>query len=304
MSVRICPRCSTLIESASAIFCYNCGQELGHSGTSETTGKPKAIFSKPHEYVRKKGSSFYFFLFLIPILILFLVVSVFYLLAIRKSLQTPLLKPSSNEFVSTVSALPISPVKFGKYDFASIVPASASLYLEGNNLRLFLDKFLGSEDKKNVESKVGLNLDEVSSFFEPEFALVASPSSIALIGIGKDSDFLKERSLKLAREKIKSQVMDQYFVVSDSEPLLRDIQNTYKKISLSLTMTAKYQETVKHLPDLGQILIYSENLESTMFALKMYFGEKLRSPISFLSGTSFVITAGNGSTVIKGINGN
>lgn len=305
MSVRICPRCSTLIESASAIFCYSCGQELDRPGFSENSGKVSASSSaQPVRMTAKKSSGFYFFLAFVPALVSILFFSVYYLTILKNEPPKVLLKPSSNEFVSTVSALPISPFKFGDYNFASLTPAAADIYLEGSNVKLFLEKFLSPSDNNTLESKVGLNLDELSSFFEPGFALVEASSSAALIGLGKDMDFLKERSGKLSGEKLKSQVLDQYFVVSDSEALLKDITNAYKKIALPLSMTARYQETVRHLPVTGQLFIYSESLDFAISAFKIYFGEKLRLPVSSLSGTSFVVTAINGSTVIKGQNGN
>ena len=302
MSVRICPRCSTLIESKSAIFCYNCGQELNHTSVSGdavvSAGVPKAP--------KKSGgrTSLPVFIFLTFLLAVLLFGSLLYLQISRTKSSGALLRPSSNEFVSTVSALPVSPFSFGKQNFASLTPASVDLYLEGSNPELFLERVLSPANKKSLESKVGLNLDEMTSFFEGEFAYVESSGSAAMIGVGKDMDFLKDRAAKLSGESLKVQVLDQYFAVSNSDNLLKDIGAAYKKTTLPLSLTAKFQETLRHLPSAGQVLIYSENLDDALLAFRLYFGFKLDLAVSSLRGTSFVVNGISGSTVIKGLNAN
>lgn len=303
MSVRICPRCSTLIESQSAIFCYNCGQELNHAPASnDLVLTPQVDITAKKDTKRKSNIPILTFLTIFLAILLF--ISLVYLGAFRYKSNAPLLRPSSNEFVSTISALPISPFNFGKQNFASLTPVSIDLYLESSNPKLFLDRFLSTGDKKSLESKVGLNLDEMTSFFDPEFAYVESSGSAALAMVGKDLDFLKDRAAKLSGERLKIQLLDQYFIVSNSSSLLRDMENAYKKVALPLVLMSNFQETVRHLPGTGQVLIYSQSIESARSALSYYFGNRLNLAVSSLSGTSFVINGLSGSTVIRGLNAN
>jgi|GEM_PF-3753815 len=304
MSVRICPRCSTLIESRSAIFCYNCGQELSRASIPSGGLASASSYSKSSKKAISQRVTIFFLVLLTSVLTVLLFASFVYFGAFKTENYKAIIRPSSNEFVSTVSALPISPFGFGKQNFTSITPNSVDLYLESSNPKLFLERVLSAGDKKILESKVGLNLDEITSFFEPEFAYVESSSSAAVLGVGKDLEFLSNRSTKLSGEKVKTLVLDQFFIVSSSDDLLRGIENAYKKVTIPLSLTAKFQETVKHLPTSGQVLIYSESLDSTLAAFKYYFGSKLNLAVASLSGTSFVINGVSGSTVIKGLNAN
>lgn len=301
MSVRICPRCSTLIESRSAIFCYNCGQELARPDAGEALGvSAKGVLPRTSG-AEKPSVGINFFLLLVPFLIFILLFSVLYLRTRGNLVSSVLLKPTSNEFVSTISALPVSPVNFGKYNFGSLVPASAELYLESYNPKLFLEKLLDSQDQRDLESKVGLSLDEITSFVEPEFAFVESSSSAALIVVGKDLDFLNSRADKISDPKFKTLSVDSYFIISNSESFLREISLTQAKSVLSLASLAKFQESLKNLPKNGQILLYSSSLERSILALRIYFGHFLDLAVSSLSGTSFVVSADAGNVVIRGL---
>lgn len=231
-----------------------------------------------------------------------LLVSLFYLTALRGRTAAILPKPSANEFVSTVSALPVSPFTFGRRNFASLAPATVSLYLEGSNPRLFLEKRLVASERSLLETKVGLNLDEITSFFEPEFAYLEASSSAAIVGVGKDPEFLRERAARLSGPSVKAEVLDEYFVAANSASLLKDIEAAYKKTTLPLTLTAKFQELVRRLPESGQLFIYGESQSDGESALRYYFGSKLRLSSTPVSGTSFVVSAVSGSTVIKGLN--
>lgn len=302
MSIRLCPRCSTLIESGTSIFCYNCGQELPRPAPREEVVDSSKT---PVRVIKKKSAgkrNLRLTLFSAALLSVLLALSLLYSTVIRGRNLGSFQKDSVNEYVSTISALPVSPYSFGRQSLASLAPANVTLYLESSNPKLFLQKRLGPTGRALLETKVGLNLDEIASFFETEFAYIEASNSAALIGVGKDPEFLKERAGKLSGEKIKAQVLDNYFVVATSATLLKDVEGAYKKTALPLTLTAKFQETLRRLPREGQLLIYGESQDDARAALRYYFGNKLSAAFTALSGTSFVVNGVSGSTVIKGLN--
>lgn len=302
MSVRICPRCSTLIESGSAIFCYNCGQELEHFSPSSIQARVPPEFLVKSLKSSKGSKRFVFFLIVVPALLMILIFSLVYLRA-RPVFYAPIpASPLVNEFESTISALPISPFNFGKYNFASLVPADADLYLESYNQKLFLEKLLESKTLKDVQDQVGLNLEETTSFFEPEFAYVESSSSAALIGVAKDLEFLKSRSAKISDPRVKWLAADPFFVIANSSAFLKEIENTSQAKSLSLSSLAKFRESLKNLPPQGQILIYTTTSAQKLSAFQIFFGHNLDAVLSLLKGQSFVVTAMKGSVLVKGLN--
>ncbi len=296
MSVHLCPRCSTLIESESALFCYNCGQELERGFELLNPSLQTPVLKTSSRSVFWLGPPF------LLLLLLLLSLSLFYLS--RKMELSPPTAPrsSNNEFISTVSALPISPFAFGKYQFGSLSPATVEFYLESSNPKIFLEKLFGEKERRELEEKVGLNLSEISSFFEPNFAYIKSATGSAFLTVGKDLDFLKDRTNKFGRqERLHSRVLSNYFVVSDSLSLLAEIESVYQKTDLPLSLTARYREVQKALPPEGQIFVQATDVESLKAALGVYFNGKLDSAFESLRGSSFVITVVGGSTVVRGL---
>lgn len=303
---RLCPRCSTLIESSSAIFCYNCGQELGKTSLTARGSLPATVSSGASES-KKKSAAFSFLIFLCLSLLVILVLSYFYLE--RSRIPRRLVAPSSHEFVSTLAALPLAPVFFGKPQFADLAPADADLYLEGASLKNFLSSFLSLEARRQIEVRTSLTLEELTSFFDSPFAFVRifsnESTASALLAVSRDPEFVGRRVAKLAAEKnlgeLKTISLGSYFIVSDSSDLIREISRTYEKTSLALSMTAAYLEALKKLPDQGQLLIYGRSARSLNPALHIFFGQALDEPAQSLGSRALVVGSSSGSTVLKGI---
>lgn len=276
------------------------------------SSKPQSPLSAPsssvgsvHNQAHPRSRWMIFYLSLSIILLSALGVSLFLTGYFGRPRQPVSPTPLSNEFVSTVSALPVSPFDFGKYPLADLAPAQTSLYLESSNLRVFLEKFLSQAQVDRLQSLSGLNLSEIASFFEPNFALIedlsASPSASALIGVGKDLEFIKERVNKIGSQtNLETAIIGPYFIISNSSQYLKEISQTAAKTNLSLSATAPFSEAKKHLPASGQVFIFARNLPSTVKGISALFGDSLKSSFYGLRGTSFVITIKSGSTVIEG----
>src|SRR3989344_3914926 len=101
MSVRICPRCSTLIESRSAIFCYNCGQELSRPDGGGNASDPAKEISPKTTRTRKPSIGVIFLLLFVSFLFSVLIISLLYFRVKGNRLPSVLLKPSGSEFVCT-----------------------------------------------------------------------------------------------------------------------------------------------------------------------------------------------------------
>ncbi len=303
---RPCPRCSTLIESSSAVFCYNCGQELLNISALPTPAAEELLPKKKPFFPARKFSLAKILLpgaFLIALFPLLF----FWTLQNKKSRPIPgLLQPTANDFVSTVSALPQAPITFGKEVYAGLTPAKADLYLEGGSLKNFLAKFLDSAGQKRLEETLGLTLEESVSFFEPSFVFIKSASGSALLSQTRDLDFTKNRLIKLQKSEVsknfQADLVGDVLVVSDSLSLLDDVRAVSKKSQLSLLMKAGFLESLKKLPREGQLFIYSSNLENVLYALRIFFGSGLENALGALRGTTFVVTSRNGSLVLIGPN--
>lgn len=205
-----------------------------------------------------------------------------------------------NQAASTASALPLSPFSFGRAHFDKLAPTASDLYLEGNNPKLFLKLLLKEKALVALEERSSLNLEEITSFFESDFAYLKVASASAFLTVGKDPDFIKERIKKLADENIKAAMIDDYLIVADSKELLKEILESYQGILPSLSLTAKYLETAKALPKIGQLLVYSSDRNYLISALDIFFGEKITQSLKEIHGNSLVITVENGGTVLKG----
>lgn len=301
---RLCPRCSTLIESGSAIFCYNCGQELLSSAAP--TEPADEILPEKKISPSQRPSPFQLFLIIFTFCLSLGLLFFFFLWRFNNGRpRGPVLKPTANDFVSTISALPQAPVNFGKEAYPALTPATADLYLEGGSLKNFLLKFLDGQSQKRLENHLGLTLEEAISFSEPSFAFIKSASASALLTRSRDLEFVKSRLSKLqegpALENLQVDLVGDVLVVTDSATFLRDIRQTSQKSQLSLSMTAGFLETSKKLPREGQLFIYSSNLENVFRVLKIFFGPGLESAVGSLRGTAFVVSNRSGSVVLEGI---
>lgn len=301
---RLCPRCSTLIESGSAVFCYTCGQEMSSSTASQTL-TPDETSPEKQARSNKKFLSQRFFLVFFTLLGGLGFFSLILFSRFKSDPRPPnILKPTANDFVSTLSALPQATITFGKDAYTSLTPAATELYLEGGSLKNFLTKFIDGASQKLLEESLGLTLEETTSFFDPSFAFIKSASGSALLAQSRDREFVKSRITKLQKDgglqNLQVDLLGDVLVVSDDLNFLSDIRAVSQKTQLSLAMTAQFLETLKKLPRQGQLLIYSSNLESVSSALKIFFGSGLENALDSLRGTSFVISSRSGSVVLVG----
>lgn len=302
---RLCPRCSTLIESSSAVFCYTCGQEMPNSSFSQTLTVAEAPTEKQIRPTKKFLSRRFFLVFFTLLVSLGFFILLLFSRFKSVNHSPNILKPTANDFVSTVSALPQATINFGKDTYTSLTPAATKLYLEGGSLKNFLAKFLDGASQRLLEERLGLTLEETVSFFDPSFAFIKSASGSALLAQSRDREFVKSRITKMQKDgglkNLQIDLLGEVLVVSDSLNFLNDIRAASQKTQLSLSMTAQFLETLKKLPRQGQLLIYSSDIESVYLTLKIFFGPNLENALNSLRGTSFVISSRSGSVVLVGI---
>lgn len=300
MSVRICPRCSTPIESATAVFCYHCGQELAELAFVEERSSPASTSTRR---LAPPNKSLIFSLVLLFWLILVLSGAIFW--SAQGRFEPKLKKPvggafsslDQKSFVATFSALPIAPANFDLLSYAALAPATSDLFLTGFGLKYFLTQLLSREQVKTTEALVGLNTDEIVSFFENNFAHLRQASRSALLLTGKDPEFIKSRLAKIPTSFGRSFVFSAQVILSDDETFLKEIKATADGTNLSLAQTARFQEAVKDLPRQGQFFILGRLPADLFVPLEIYFGPSVFDSVKTLKGLALVVSAQGGNAV-------
>ena len=244
-----------------------------------------------------------FFLFLVAATAL----ASFYLLKPPVSKQT--LSPTqgslidrANEFTSTVSALPVVPFELSSVDFASLVPAEATLFVQSRLPSLILQRLLGEEQEEEFNKKTGLTLSEATSFLGDDYAFAKTPGGFLFLFKVKDGEFIRTKIAEFSKDVLKGGLFEDTLVVSDSSEVIKEAEAAFNRKALSLSQVNEFFESRRRLPKSGQIFIYSKDKEMVREGLQMVFGKDIAGEnLSQLTGSSFVIDSALGSAKIIGV---
>ena len=308
MNARLCPNCSALIESESALFCYNCGQELVVSHAEVPRSNVDGPANQPAKVSSAKkspGSRLVFFL-LFLIVLFFSIIGWFVFndkkierVTLSPTQSTPL--PLANEYVSTVSALPVAPYSLADTDFASLVPKEASLFIQSRTPALLLKRMLTDKNKEEFTKKTGLTLTEALSFLGDDYAVAEISEGFLFLSKVKDVDFVKAKVKEYSNEIITGVVVDGVLAVSDSPDILDKVNFASSRKLLSLTQDSEFFESQRNLSKVGQALIFSRDKDILKEGLQMLFGKEIiNADLDQLQGKSFVIDSASGSVKIVG----
>ncbi len=310
MNARLCPNCSALIESESAFFCYNCGQEITSPPPAKAVTPPVIGAKEPVR--RRMGKSRLASVLLIVLLVL--TVSLTMLLIRKRPIQSqrPALSPTqserplpSNEFVSTSSALPVAPFDFSTPDFASLVPSEATLYIQSRSPSLLLKRLLSQEQQDEFGKVSGLTFTEALSFLDDDYAYARGSEGFLFLSQVKDTDFVKSKLSEFGKEELLGELIGDILIVSDSDRLLKAVKSVSAKSRLSLSQVNHFFDGRRRLPKEGQALIYSEGKEGGLPEIsKILFGKDIfgDTPVD-LRGSVFVVESVFGSAKIVGVYG-
>lgn len=308
MNARLCPNCSALIESESALFCYNCGQELvvSHAEVPRSNiAVPLAQPTKVSSAKKSSGSRLVFsLLFLIVLALSIIGWFVFNDKKIERVTLSPtqsLPLPLANESVSTVSALPVAPYNLAATDFASLVPREASLFIQSRTPGLLLKRMLTDKNKEEFTKKTGLTLTEALSFLGDDYVVAKISEGFLFLSKVKDVDFVKAKIKEYSNEVITGVVVDDVLAVSDSPDILDKVGFANSRKLLSLTQDSEFFESQRNLSKVGQALIFSRDKDILKEGLQMLFGKEIiNADFDQLKGKSFVIDSASGSVKIVG----
>lgn len=308
MNARLCPSCSSLIESESAFFCYSCGQELEAHASHEKEISPPPINLFREKQSNKKGFS-PFILFLSALILVWLVSLSFYL-ARRDSLKgipSPLsaeVKKDANELVSTAAALPIAPYDLTGSDLRDLIPAEARLLIQSRLPSLIIKGLLSEKQKDEFVKKTGLTVGEVLSFLDEDYLFARMDDGFLALFKVKDVDFVKKKIDEFSGEELLGEVFGNVLALSDSESVLKKTNAVFGKRALSLSQSSDFAEGLRRLPEFGQVLIYSQERDLIRHGLSLLFGDSiLDQSLDSLSGSLFVISVVSGNAKITGVYG-
>lgn len=307
MNVRLCPNCSALIESESALFCYNCGQELAVSHIAVPHPNGSELPTQPTKVSAKRSP--WSWLVIFPALLVILSGAILgWFVFNNKKIEQVTLSPTqdfslplANEYVSTVSALPVAPYNLAGVDFASLVPAPASLFIQSRTPALLLKRVLTDKNKEQFSKKTGLTLTEAFSFLSDDYAVAEMSEGFLFLSKVKDVDFVKAKIKEFSSEIIAGVVIDDILAVSDSPDILERVRSASSRKLLSLGQDAEFFESQRNLSKIGQALIFSRDQDSLKEGLRMLFGKEIiNTALDQLKGKSFVIDSASGSAKIVG----
>ena len=309
LQFRICPKCGAEIKSKTAYFCYACGKEL------EPPKMP--IPKEPQEEQRpqKESISFSVPAFLITpiklvglfltILVLGAVIGILFLKYKDRVVTTKRVPQNQATIEESFSSLENSVL--GKGVLSELTPSTIDVYIEGTRPEAVLPKIFGKHFKEDFKTQVDLDLSEAASFLEESFALFerenpqASPSSeIAFVSKARDLDFVEKKLEKLSPETSPSATLiENYLVISNSPSLMKEIERSLRKLSLSLALKTEFAESLRHLPEQGQLLIHLDSRdgkgspEALLRTVYDWIPENL-------SGNGFIILNEDGKTKVIG----
>ncbi len=307
MNVRLCPNCSALIESESALFCYSCGQELAASHTDVPYSNVAGPLTQPTKVsARKSPGSLLVIFFILPVILSGALLGwfVFNSKKIERATLSPTQGaslPLANEYVSTVSALPVAPYNLADTDFASLVPSQASLFIQSRSPALLLKRVLADKDKEQFSKKTGLTLTEAFSFLGDDYAVAEMPEGFLFLSKVRDVDFVKAKIKEYSNEIIAGVVIDDVLAVSDSPGILDKVISISSRKLLSLGQDTEFFESQRNLSKMGQALIFSRDQDLLKEGLRMLFGKEIiNMDLEQLKGKSFIIDSAAGSVKIVG----
>ncbi len=226
--MKICPKCSTIIQNPEAHFCYNCGEKLPaptkradfshikekdkESNSENLQGNKENLVSKREKKqtvltvsnisdVKKSRDdlSKKWFNFVIGINILaasFLIVTIgLYFRSIRQ-VYTNKISPTIE-----INSIEVDTDIFGEdtpsnlvlsLDFYSIVPQQPLFYIEGGNLQTILNNILNKDEIKYLEETYKTPIKELLTFTNNQFAYVKnSKKQWAIITSPASVDFFE-----------------------------------------------------------------------------------------------------------------
>lgn len=307
LQLRICPKCGAEIKSKTAFFCYACGKEL----EPPKTPIPEESQEEPRPQKEEISLTIPAFLFtLIKLIGLFLIIltlgSGIGILCLRykdriiKTKKTPL-----NQVFIEESFQPLENSILWRSVLPELTPATVDIYIEGTKPEIVLPKIFGRQFGEDFENQVGLNLPEAASFLEEQFALFekieTTPSGeIAFVSKARDPDFVEKRLEELSPETSPSAVMvENYLVFSNSPNLIKEIERSLRKLSLSLALKTEFAESLRHLPEKGQLLVYLTHRDGKDSSGTLRKAVRDWIPDS-LTGNGFMIIEENGRTKVVG----
>ena len=304
MNARLCPSCSSLVESESALFCYNCGSELipaGHLEKSDSPKKLTAVVPEP-----RQGS---FPLWVLAVLLLVLFVSMSFYLAKKNLLSavppatkaTP--KNLADEFTSTASALPIAPYDLKDVEFGKLVPAEASLFLQSRLPSLILGKMLSTSQKEEFGQKTGLTLTEAVSFLGDDYGFAQLPKGFLFLFKVKDESFIKTKLSEFPKEVLRGEMVGDTLAVSNSGTIIEAVKAVSQEKQLSLSQTNDFAEGRRRLGP-GQLFLYFKDRSLAQQTLRLIFGNGfLGDGLALLKGNAYVVDSVSGSARLVGVYG-
>lgn len=309
MNARLCPKCQALIESESAFFCYNCGEVLAEPGSKTTS--PEETTEKPLPAEKKRRSGWLVSLTLTTLTVAVLA-SGLVLFRIQKEALKPSalsptqnsnLEPPANEFVSTVSAIPVAPFELTGNIFSDILPAEAAFFIRSRSPILLLRRVMSEKLGEEFTKKTGLTLNEAVSFIGEDYAYAEMTEGFAFLSKVKDTDFIRAKLTEFSKEEVRGQLLDDILVVSNSNEILKKVSQAAKKTTLPLSQLTDFSEGRRRLPETGQAFIYTKDSDSLKKALNIFFGGGLDEASVKLQGKAFVVDSVSGSLKITGVYG-
>lgn len=300
MSVRVCSQCSALVKSDLALFCYNCGAEFERREKVESETEPSPVITPPLAIKSKRSHWIWPLTSFLIFLTFFLILQFhFFSSQVKKIVSPPTLKQADSsgwrEFVSTSSALPVSPYDLTEFSFASLIPADAQLFIQSRLPMILLRKMISEEDGKKLTKITGLSLGEAVSFLADDYAYARIPEGSAFLGRIKSPEFVKSKITELTASPLSARVLSDILVVSGSSKTIEAILAVDKKSRLSLNQVAAFTEGRRNLPKFGQLVVYaSDKNERTRF-MTLIFGEAVGDVLETVPGEVWLIDNALGS---------
>lgn len=302
LRLRICPNCQEEVRSPKAYFCHRCGAKLPSPATTEAAPHveaPSQVKEKPAAPARQRLRRQALAGGLCAALCFAGVVYFYFQINPSRSSLPPVPSAPKNEaFVADISfEVPNHP--FSAKGLSEIVPADVDLYLESIDPEILLPSLASAEDWARAESffseKLGLNVSEVTSFLEDEFAVVQESTGSAFLARVRDTDFVEQKiadveeyeGLPAGRQGWQAKMVNGFLVVSNSSELIHAIEEAQKKLTLNLSLTAGFAEARQKLPRTGQMFYYGK--------------KKLEFIPDSVVGEAFVIAKKNGGTLVVGL---
>lgn len=304
MNARLCPNCSSLIESDVSFFCYNCGEELPPLKSEAKSPATGEDHTTPRRKTRVSLTSF--LITLVFCLWFGLVAGSLYFFLQRSgrlggtSAPSSVLKPY-REFVATTAALPIAPFDFGASNLTDFLPTEVDLSIQGRLPALILARLMSDDQRGEFQEKTGLTLPEAISFLDDDYVFAKKSDHFLLLFRLKDANFVKTKVEEFSSSKtLVGQVFNDVLVISNSTALSQAVLDVVGKRALSLTQTKDFAEAHRLLPKSGQLLVYARERPRSFDFLRQFLGDSFEEGLTKVGGESFVVTVESGNLKLVG----